>query len=265
MDAKRFEEEVMLSWGRCSKRGMERNMPYPSIVLGKKELTKRLSSNDVLINIFEQKVKNVSNIISGNYLFILTDPDAILLSVEYSGKIEEEMKEAEIIQGLSFSEESLGTNAISLAKHIKEPVYLEPGQHYCLSFQKWYCFALPLQVNNDIVGYLDVSTIKEPLKKELIAITELLEYQIGTEYKYMSENRRGDSDVFALTENQKQALKLLAEGMTEEAVAKEVNRSLNTIKYYKREIFKKLDVSSTREAIIKALKYKILLIDELDV
>ncbi len=74
-----------------------------------------------------------------------------------------------------------------------------------------------------------------------------------------------DRKKIKLTKNQILILKLLAKGMTEKAIAYEINKSINTVKYHKKEIFKKLNSSSSREAVIKALKYKLISMKEIDI
>ncbi|WP_231968884.1 hypothetical protein [Thermoanaerobacterium sp. RBIITD] len=41
--------------------------------------------------------------------------------------------------GMSFKEEAVGTNAISMAMQLRRLVYLEPQHHFCDILKKWYC------------------------------------------------------------------------------------------------------------------------------
>lgn len=62
-----------------------------------------------------------------------------------------------------------------------------------------------------------------------------------------------------LTERQVTILELLAKGLKEEAIAVEIGLSVNTIKYHKRQIFSKLNVMCTNEALVKAMQMNLII------
>lgn len=67
-----------------------------------------------------------------------------------------------------------------------------------------------------------------------------------------------------LTGKQVQILELLASGKTDNAVAIEMGRSLDTIRYHKKNIFNILSAGCTVEAIVKALKLNLISLDHVD-
>lgn len=62
-----------------------------------------------------------------------------------------------------------------------------------------------------------------------------------------------------LTDRQVTILELLAKGFKEEAIAVEIGLSINTIKYHKRQIFNKLNVNCTNEALVKAMQMNLII------
>ncbi len=62
-----------------------------------------------------------------------------------------------------------------------------------------------------------------------------------------------------LTGKQLAILELLAEGLKEEAIACKVGLSINTIKYHKKQIFGKLKVACTNEALVKATRMNLIM------
>lgn len=85
--------------------------------------------------------------------------------------------------------------------------------------------------------------------------------------------KKGDSKIFeydlelkewrlksklSLTSTQKEILRLSIQGYTMEEIGKKVHLSLSTIKFHKKNIFKKLDVKNISEAILFALNSNIL-------
>jgi len=170
---KKLEKEVLLSHGRCSKEGLSKDISQPKESLSEKELGKALENNRDLIKAFTQSIAEIEDFLDEEYLFLLTDFKVTLLK-----KIDNLSNDICIKPGMSFLSESSGTNAISLAKKIEDRVFLTPDQHYCEFLQQWYCFALPLRDEEEIIGFLDVSSVKKNLKDELKGITVLLQDRI---------------------------------------------------------------------------------------
>lgn len=68
-----------------------------------------------------------------------------------------------------------------------------------------------------------------------------------------------------LSKKQLKILKLLAEGKTERAVAVRMKLSINTIKYHKKVLYRKLKVNCMNTALVKALKMGLISLEELSV
>jgi Response regulator containing a CheY-like receiver domain and an HTH DNA-binding domain len=61
-----------------------------------------------------------------------------------------------------------------------------------------------------------------------------------------------------LSKEEKQVLLLSAQGYTTKNISKQMHKSVDTIKTYKRKLFNKLDVHSTAEALVNAINYRLL-------
>ena len=66
-----------------------------------------------------------------------------------------------------------------------------------------------------------------------------------------------------LKKRQLQILKYAAEGLTEAGIALELSISINTVKYHKKKIYRQLQVHSLIEAVIIALKKKLIVLEDL--
>lgn len=244
-----LEKEVLFSWERCIKKGISVQLSSPRLVFQKNTF---LQNNHctLLITIFERAVESISRFITTDHILFLTDPDGILLAKTGTKKNLSILSRSGIETGSSFLEESCGTNAISLAIKLKHPVYLSPEQHFCDFFKNWYCYAVPLVVGGLIKGYLDVSTIEQAVKKELLAVTQLLAEKIVKEYGAMVFTK---GEEIKLSHQQLIVLKLISQGLTTKAIALETGISVNTVKYHKKIVFKELGVQSTGEAVAKAI------------
>jgi transcriptional regulator of acetoin/glycerol metabolism len=247
---RQLKKEVLLSWERCIEKAVPEQLSSPRFIHQQK--TEGLTAdNNVLISIFERMVRNVNHFITTNHLFLLSDRDGNLLFVTGTKMILQMIKTSGIEIGMSFSEESIGTNAIALAMKLKQSVYFFPEQHYCSLFKKWYCYAVPLYIGGEIKAYLDISTVEHDMKREFIAITQLMVEKIV--YEYIATCSPKIDGEIKFNARQLAILKLLSQGLTAEAIALETGISVNTVKYHKKMLFRKLDAQSIGEAISKAV------------
>lgn len=252
-----MKKEIYKSWDRCIKRGLSKNITTPTIRLSDEELEFTLNKNSLLISKFKSSIEKLRNTLTEECIyFFLTDKHGFLLAIENNEQIGKTTRPYKIKTGMSFAEESSGTNAISMAIHLQDPIYITPEEHYCEIFKKWYCYAVPLCLENELVGYLDISTINHKMKKELIAIGELLPYKIMQDYKKQMKASEKKCKTIAVNFTRRQSIILdhLAKGYTGQEIATELCISINTVNYHKKIIFNKLGVQSSREAISKVFE-----------
>jgi transcriptional regulator of acetoin/glycerol metabolism len=237
--------------------GLTKSIDAPLISLEEKEIKRKLQENKKLIEVFRKCVNRVHTQLKKKYIFLLMDSEGYLLDILYNKKIYKNIIGLGIRRGISFREESCGTNAISLAMELKQLIYLKPEEHYCDIFKQWYCIAMPLCIDNDIVGYLDTSTVKHNMTDEMIGFIDLLVYKIVNEYK-REMDLKSQEDLEKLTDKQIEIIKKCVEGYKELAISIELGLKSSTVKYHKKEIIKKLRVKNFQQAIVKAIKLNLI-------
>jgi len=72
--------------------------------------------------------------------------------------------------------------------------------------------------------------------------------------KFFRELRPTDRSDYELTPHETRLLKLLTEGYNYDTAAEKLGVSYNTIKFHVRHIFEKLQVHSKSEAVVKAVR-----------
>jgi DNA-binding CsgD family transcriptional regulator len=171
----------------------------------------------------------------------------------------------ELSEGMSFKEESSGCNAVALSIKLKKEVYTLPQEHYCSFLGNSFIYAKPIKINSDTLAYLAIYTKDIPIGRELLAISELLNHCIKNRFALEREQpeKSIDSNCRSLTDRQREALLMFASGMTDKAAALEMKVCFDTIKYYKKNIFKKLNVNCTVQAVSKAIKLNIISADQI--
>ncbi|WP_408955351.1 helix-turn-helix transcriptional regulator [Natroniella sp. ANB-PHB2] len=109
-----------------------------------------------------------------------------------------------------------------------------------------------------------VSTTNLKMKQELIAITLLLRDKIINDLdKSKAKKLSKRNNKIELSVKQIKVLKNLCRGLTTKEIANKLHCSKSTVKYHKRIIFEKLNVNSTPEMIVEAIKVGLICIEEI--
>ncbi|QNO15535.1 LuxR family transcriptional regulator [Alkalicella caledoniensis] len=244
METNNFQKRVLESLTRCKEKKISPQNTMPLVTVDENSLGLILDSNEMLVNKFTDLTEEILGYMGKGTLIILTDPKGILLKVGKSCDVE-----ILLYPGASFTEESLGTNAISMAMELEGTAFLEPEQHYLDFFKKWYCYAKPLVKDKEIIGYIDITTINEKMRGELKVVANMLADRITIE---MKGNKNPKEISVPLSDVQISVLRLMAKGHSNKEITDILNASPNTIKYHRKIIFKKLQSSNANEAVAKA-------------
>lgn len=205
--------------------------------------------NHVLIQAFRDSLSAIKANLTASHLFLLTDSEGVLLDLEYSSDLEQEVLRSPIRKGMVFTAESCGTNAISETMDFNQATFLPPERHESPLFQQWHCYATPLSIGSGHAGYLDVSTIDAHMQGELIAITKLIPAQMQNCYENLAAQEGVGETGIEFTERQRTILKLIARGLTVKAIAVKLKIKECTVNHHKKVIFNKLGVQSSTEAV----------------
>ncbi|EIV99189.1 hypothetical protein [Thermoanaerobacter siderophilus] len=212
------QEELISSYKRCRKIGIDPSITLPLVILNPEDLQKKIHKNKELIEAFHMSVEE--DWVKGEYLFLLTDIEGYLLDVRCNTEEKKCIKDSGFEPGVSFREESCGTNAISMAMRLKREVYIRPKEHYCDIFKKWHCIASPIIVENgEIVGYVDISTIDKKIADEVSMVIKLLAEKIATEYEKIVKEKELNKIKIKLNDSQTKILALEAKGYRELDIA----------------------------------------------
>ncbi len=164
-----------------------------------------------------------------------------------------------------FTEKNIGTNAISLAMKLERVVYTLPQHHYSDLLKDLYLYCVPLILKDEVFGYLVLCRLVDKIEVDLKMLTDLTAYRLLNELKQKKLNSFpiGDRN-HNMTKKELEILKHMASGLPEKIIASKENISINTVKYHKKLIFKKLEVECTAQAVIKCIKLNIMSINDID-
>lgn len=95
---------------------------------------------------------------AGRHLVVLTDATGCLLWRSGSTQILRSADSIAFAEGADWSENGIGTNAISLALETGKLTHATAGEHYVRAHHGWTCTASPVRnATGEILGVLDVS------------------------------------------------------------------------------------------------------------
>ncbi|TCZ74661.1 LuxR family transcriptional regulator [Paenibacillus albiflavus] len=229
-------------------------IPSPPLFVSQSQFDIICKQNQTLISVFAKCISDIKEYLTGSFVFLLTDAHGVLLTIEYSKNLESTVRRSPIRLGMYFTEKSCGVNAISEAMSCSGPIYLRPEQHENAFFHTWHCFSTPLTIDGENIGFLDVSTVNEDMKTELIAIAKLLSEHLLSGYRSRITSQVDGDCSIKLTDRQLHVLKLIAQGHTVKSIALIMKIKECTVNHHKKIIFDKLGVRSSTEAVLKVAR-----------
>lgn len=196
--------------------------------------------------------------IKSTYCFLLFSEEGYLLSIKYKPGIDERWYEFKDFfkPGVSFNEESIGTNSVSLAMLLRQAICCQSEFHYCSKLKFWNDYCVPIVCTGSITGYIAVVSIYHPISNALKGFADLLVINLyGDESSKTCKKYSCDIVPTELSSRQNLILRMLAQGFSDEQISHELELSLATVKYHNQIIFKKLNASTRVDAVVKAIIY----------
>ncbi len=154
--------------------------------------------------------------------------------------------------GVSFCIKSVGTNAAFIAKQSNTSVYLEPQFHYCNVLRECHEYCVPIW-DGYKKSYVSLIRVGHPISSALKGFADLLANNMCCNIYTQGIYGTKKDLTKKLTQQHKLILKRIAQGMTDEQIAHELEISLSTVRFHTHNIFKIFNVGTRMEAVIKAI------------
>ncbi|EGL82899.1 putative phytochrome sensor protein [Caldalkalibacillus thermarum TA2.A1] len=159
LDSARLSKRIAESWYRCRKAGVNPYSGEGREILSHHHLSDRKERHKALLNVaspfIDQLYKNIKG--SGS-IVLLIDPEGYVLKMKGDPPILQMAQNINFVEGVKWTEEEVGTNAIGTSLHTGEPIMVVGAEHYALASQHWTCAAAPIRdQQGNILGVLDVS------------------------------------------------------------------------------------------------------------
>lgn len=195
IDSARINKRVSESWFRCKNRFVN---PYSGTgreILVGESFDSQKCKHQQLLDITLPHVEKLSKFIEDTGMIaILIDPEGYVLSMKGKKTILQYAGDINFVEGVRWTEEEVGTNAIGTALHSREPIMIIGTEHYSVASHNWSCSASPIHDEEGrLVGILDISSPVEQSHPNMLAIVSSIAYTVEQEW-----SRRREQDELEL-------------------------------------------------------------------
>lgn len=253
--------DLTASYTRCRLAGLPVEQCKPQVILPETHLASRLTANSFLFMVADQLINSTCYFRPG-YIFILCDLELTALKLYAPRDVLKATEKMGVLPGTVLTEESCGTNALSLARENGKIVAIRAEQHYSTLFKNWWCVAGPVKDGEGkTIGYLDISM---PASKELGFAADLLKSLLILMGKqiYILSLERIIAQVHPLsplppevekelTSREEEILKLLLRRLSSREIAAALHLSVNTVNTHRKNIYQKLGVEGLTGLLAK--------------
>lgn len=224
------------SWKRSKQYGIDPIRDRIGKQISENRFQKIIEENEELIVVARSIMEKLYNIVEGtNFLIMLTDNEGHILEIEGDKNILEMVKEEKFFKGSKWSEEVIGTNAISLSLLHDKPIQTVGAEHYPLSHHIATCSSSPIHgENGNVIGCLNMTGLCKDVNSHTLGIVAAGAYSIEKQLKIIRSNK-----LITTT------FKIISEGMIitdENLKIKKVNKVASRILEMKKEEIYNLDI-----------------------
>ena len=162
------------SWRRCQSAQVDPGRDKAPPALAEDSLHNLLSEHDELLTAGTSVMAHARQFLDETgTVMVLTTNDGVVLNLEGDPATSAAAAERiRMIPGSSWSEATVGTNAIGTALAIGQPVQIHSAEHYCAGIKRWTCSATVVRdpYNNSILGAIDVSGLNATYNRHSLAL-----------------------------------------------------------------------------------------------
>ncbi|ADH98139.1 sigma-54-dependent Fis family transcriptional regulator [Salisediminibacterium selenitireducens] len=160
VDETRLRKRIIESWTFCRSAGVDPYDGKGSTLLTFEELKEKKEHNQMLLEIALPYLQKLKKLFKGSgSILLLIDPDGYVLNVTGEPETRRSANDINFVEGIRWTEEQVGTNAIGTAIRTCEPITVFGHEHFARASQNWVCSAAPIKDDHGrLLGVLDISS-----------------------------------------------------------------------------------------------------------
>jgi len=184
---------VKASHSRSLNYGISKELMQPGKVISGIELDRKLEENKRLLKVAGPFVNLLNEFVSeSGFIVLLTDLTGCIVSMAGDPAIIGKTASFGLKEGVYMSEQSIGSNAISIALFENTPIQVTGKEHFVKIFHTWSCSAAPIHdEKGDTIGCINVSgsisNVYPHILALVIAAAKAIEYQVISSFSEMRQ------------------------------------------------------------------------------
>lgn len=192
LDSSRLKKRISESWYRCKKEGVNPRSGEGKQVLTGDTFHCRKKENALFLEVANPYVEKLLKYIKGSHsIVLLIDPQGYVLTIKGDKEVLRLARTINFVEGVKWTEEEVGTNAIGTTLVVKEPITVVGSEHYCLASHEWTCSAAPIcDEDGKLLGVLNVSSPVQYHHPHTLGAVVSIAYAIEQEWRIRQQNDR---------------------------------------------------------------------------
>ncbi len=248
------QDQLAVAHRRCVEYGVDPALDLVGDVLRGLDLKSFLAKHAEIIvesrRLFSSLIDSVEDKACA---FVLTDAQARIIELFAAPEVISFCAEHGARPGSSLSEESCGTNAVSLALHYKKPIILKGKQHFAHLFHDWLCVSVPIMNREgNQIGCADLSMGDNAKLDEKLALIKSVAAQLAPIMdKKETPSPTGKPAHRKLSKRQNQIMGGLVAGRLCKEISLDLGIKATTVETHVSQMKKKYAVRTLYELIAK--------------
>ncbi|MFN3554781.1 MAG: sigma-54-dependent Fis family transcriptional regulator [Bacteroidales bacterium] len=175
---------------RSMRKGIEQDLLFPHRMLSGKELQSLLQRKSLLIDMATPFMHNLHRLVEGSgFVIVLTDEQGCILQIDGDSGVLHDAQLFNMIPGAFMAEDSVGTNAMSLAIAEDRPIQLTAQEHFINAYHRWTCSSAPIHApEGDVLGVLNLMGQKHQVHSHTLAVVVATVNAIEQQFRNLQLN-----------------------------------------------------------------------------
>ena len=180
IDSARINKRISESWHRCKRNSVNPYAGTGQIVLARDALASKQENSRLLLELALPQINRLSPFIHDlGMIALVIDPEGYVLSMQGEKHALADAHAINFVEGVRWTEDEVGTNAIGTAIQAKEAIMINGTEHYSVASHRWSCYAAPIHDEKGaLLGVIDVSSCLERSHPQTMATVMTLAYSI---------------------------------------------------------------------------------------
>ncbi|QGQ48915.1 PAS domain S-box protein [Metabacillus sediminilitoris] len=167
------------------------DIPVPKSCLTKSRLQQKKEHLDDVISVARKfMTKLISDLNGMAVLIVITDVEGCILEMYGDEMIKGQVQSLGLSSGITFTESELGTNCISMALDLEQPVQMIGTDHFHRCLYQSACFSAPFQHSGKISGTISVMMTAQDASSFHLGLLQSAVGSIEREVKVNKQNKK---------------------------------------------------------------------------